>query len=197
MAKWLFVITVLLVSGVSYYAIEKIGDESALPYFGEEDHGLPDFSFTDQLGKEVTRKDLEGKVVIANYFFTSCPSICPKMTRNLQLIHDVVRQDENIVMLSLTVDPKRDTPERLKKYASTYNVNHDSWHFLTGDKKLLYRMARKGFLISASDGGGDEYDFIHSENVVLLDQEGKIRGFYVGTDAPNISDCLQDIKKLI
>jgi len=116
--------------------------------------------------------------------------------KNMQGVHDVIRADEDIILLSLTVDPKRDTPERFMSYLSNFNVNHDTWHLLTGEKKDLYRLARKSFLVSATEGAGDEYDFIHSENIVVIDQEGKIRNFVNGTAENADQQILRTISKL-
>lgn len=177
--------------------LTRYDEQMPLPIYGQENHIIPDFEFENQEEKIINSKELQGKIWIVNYFFTACPSICPTMTKNLQNIHDLVRNDHEIAFLSFTVDPKRDTPKKLKEYANRYNANHNQWHFLTGDKTMLYRLARKGFLLSASDGAtSDDSGFIHSENVMLIDQEQNIRGIYVGTDEKSMQQCLDDLKKL-
>lgn len=179
------------------FTLLRCNEQMPLPVYGPEDHIIPDFEFENQNEELIKSRNLKGKIWIVNYFFTACPSICPTMTQNIQGIHDLVRNDDEITFLSFTVDPKRDTPKTLKEYADLYNVNHNQWNFLTGDKTSLYRLARTGFLLSASDGAtSDDSGFIHSENVILVDQNQKIRGIYVGTDEKSMKKCLGDLKKL-
>lgn len=194
---WIFFLLVIIATAVGYYGLEYYETNATpLPVYGEEGHVIPDFGLRTQENEYFNRSQIEGKILVVNYFFTSCPSICPKMTRNLQSVHDLYRNDPDLLMMSLTVDPKRDTPERLAMFAENYNANSETWKFLTGEKKELYQLARKGFLVSATDGPGDHGDFIHSENIVLLDRSAKIRGFYVGTDEKSIQELIQDIAKL-
>ncbi len=199
MKNYTFIALVVIAAftGVGYYALDYIDEKMyPLPVYGVEGHEIESFSFDNQLGTTFHSEQHKGKIWVVNYFFTSCPSICPKMMRNMQSVHDVVRSEEDIILLSLTVDPKRDTPEKFYNYLSNFNVDHSSWQLLTGDKKDLYRLARKSFLISATDGGGDEYDFIHSENIVVIDQNGKIRNFVNGTAEHADSQILRTISKL-
>ena len=184
-------------TGASYYAVDYIETKVyPLPVYGPENHEIEDFSLYNQKTDIFNSANYQGKIWVVNTFFTSCPTICPKMMRNMQSVHDIVRQNDDIVLISLTVDPKRDTPERLMRYLDNFNVNHDNWHLLTGPKEDLYRLARKSFLISATDGAGDEYDFIHSENIVVLDQEGKIRSFINGTANDADDQIIKTIKRL-
>jgi len=193
----LFLVVVFAAAFFVNQMLLRFNEQMPLPVYGAENHSIPDFEFENQNGVLIKSQDLEGKIWIVNYFFTACPSICPTMTKNIQGIHDLVRNDDDIVFLSFTVDPKRDTPTQLKEYANLYNVNHDQWNFMTGDKTSLYRLARTGFLLSASDGAtSDDSGFIHSENVMLIDQNQKIRGIYVGTDEKSMQKCLADLKKL-
>ncbi len=202
---WMFLLVIVVCTGLVYQAIDLLEKTALpLPVYGEKiqtpdgeiAHSVPPFEFINQLGEAVSDKDIAGKIWVANYIFTSCPTICPQMTRNLQPVHDYYRNDIEVQMLSFTVDPKRDQPERLKKFAERYNVQHEKWYFLTGEKKALYRLARKGFYLSATEGDGDKGDFIHSENVVLIDQNRRIRGIYNGTDEKAIRQLMNDINKL-
>jgi len=152
-----------------------------LPFYGNDDHEVSAFELTNQLNETFNSELHQEKIWVVNYFFTSCPSVCPKMMKNIQEVHDLIRAKEDILLLSITVDPKRDTSERFMKFLENYNINHASWQLLTGPKKDLYRLARKDFLISATDGGGGERDFIHSENIVVLDKNQKIRAIINGT----------------
>lgn len=176
-------------------------NRTSLPYYGQQVGGeyprLPDFEFINQDSQQVHRIDFENKVTVYNYFFTSCPTICPRMNRNVQRVYELYRNDANVRFVSLTVDPKRDNPSRLNRYAELYNADTPGWQFLTGDKKELYRFARNGLFISATEGSGDDNDFIHSENVVLTDGKGFIRGYYVGTDPASVNKLINDISNLL
>ncbi len=193
----LFTLSVLLVSWAAYKGIEYMENTmTPLALYGEPGHQVPSFTFINQMGESVSSEDISDKIWVVDFFFTSCPTICPKMTRNLQSLHDFVREDEEIRILSFTVDPKRDTPERLKSYAESFRVNHRTWQFFTGEKGDLYKLGNRGFLLSTASTGVDDMDFIHSENIVLVDREQRIRGFYNGTDAKCVQQILRDIKKI-
>jgi len=154
---------------------------------------LPAFRFTDQHRVAISNRDLQGKITVANYFFTSCPAICPAMMQQLQR---VTAADSNVMLLSFTVDPERDSAATLRSYAQRFAITSPHWKLLTGDKKSLYYFARKGLYLTATDGDGGEDDFIHSDNIVLLDRQQHIRGYYKGTAAAEITLLLADIKKL-
>lgn len=167
-----------------------------LAIYGEENHVVPDFKFVNQSSEEFNSELHKQKIWVVNYFFTSCPSICPKMMKTMQEVHDIIRAEDDIILLSFTVDPKRDTPEKFTQFLENYNVENSSWQLLTGDKKSLYRLARKAFLISATDGGGDETDFIHSENIVILDKNQRIRAIINGLAQDADRDILKTITRI-
>jgi protein SCO1/2 len=172
-----------------------------LPFYGNktEDgslHTVPVFHLVDHNGEKITNEALKGHVTVVNYFFTSCPSICPTMTRNMKSVQELYLNDERVKFMSFTVDPKRDDPEKLRKYIEGHAITGNNWTFITGEKKELYRLARNGFLLSATDGDGGPGDFIHSENFVLIDQNGHIRGIYNGTDEGSMGQMMNDIDKL-
>lgn len=192
----LFFLIVIFFTAAGYGLVEVFVNNTPLPVYGKEGHQVQHFTLTDQLGEEFNSEDYEGKIWIVNSFFASCPIVCPKVMKNLQEVHDYLRNDDAIVTMSFTVDPKRDTPERLHEYANRYNVNHESWFLLTGEKKYLYRLARTDFLMAASDGSGDDSDFIHSENINIIDPDHRIREIINGTD-PKADQKIKDaIKKL-
>ena len=166
-------------------------DEGELRY-----HQVPEFSLKSHTSETYNTEKMNGKIAIVNFFFTHCPSVCPKMTKNLQKVYDQVRDDDNIILLSYTVDPDRDSVERLAEYAKLYGVKSSHWQFLTGDKKQIYRLARKGYFVTAQDGDGGVNDFIHSEKVVLLDTKRRIRGYYSGTKESSMTQLIRDIDKL-
>lgn len=181
----------------AYFLYKTVSDNViSLPVYGDEDHKVEHFTMKDQMDETFRSEDYENKIWVVNSFFTSCPTICPQMMRNMQQVHNVIRGDDEILLVSFTVDPKRDTPERFSKYIERFNIDNDKWKLLTGDKKKLYTLIRNSFLISATDGIGDEMDFIHSENIVILDKNLKIRDFINGTAENADEKILTSITKL-
>ncbi|MBK9190634.1 MAG: SCO family protein [Crocinitomicaceae bacterium] len=164
-------------------------------------HVVGDFSFTNQLGKTITQKDLEGKIYVADFFFTTCGGICPKMTKQLQRVQTEFSGDPDFKILSHTVNPKYDSVEVMNAYAEKFNANADQWWFLTGSKEELYLMARKSYLVVPDEKDpnfkhGEESDFIHTENFVLIDPDKRIRGMYDGTNPDEVSELINDIYDL-
>ena len=165
-------------------------------------HTISSFNLLDQLGRSVDKTLLKNKIVVADFFFVSCGSICPIMTKNLEKVHQFYQKNENILILSHTVWPEMDSVSILFDYAENHNANHDTWRFLTGDKKELYRLARNDYLVvpDVNDPNyqhGGEADFIHTENVVLVDQFQRIRGYYDGTSEEDIKRLINDIARLL
>jgi protein SCO1/2 len=191
----LFIIIIVLVPvtiyGVVKWSEDKYGD---LPILPSKDHVIQPFSVFDQDGKEMTVDKWQGKIVVVNFFFTHCPVVCPKMIKQMQRVQAFTRND-NTLLLSFSVDPERDSIGRLKEYSSQVNIK-ENWKLLTGDKREIYALARKGFNIVATDGDGGPNDFIHSEQLVLIDQSGKIRGYYKGTEPGEVDQLIKDIRKL-
>ena len=160
-------------------------------------HVVKDFTFTNQMGQQVGLHNLPNKVVLVNFFFTSCPSICPKMMANLEKIQQAyVKNDTLLQLVSFTVDPERDTAETLRQYGLKHNINPDNWWLLTGDKKDIYDLARNEFYVSVTKGDGGPDDFSHTEKLVLLDKDHYIRGYYDGTDSNAVRQCANDIAVL-
>jgi protein SCO1/2 len=159
-------------------------------------HKIAPFSFENQNGKTITQDDYEGKIYIADFFFTTCPSICPKMTANMVNIQEEILNDSTVMLLSYSVTPKIDSVLQLKKYAIEKGVNDEKWNLLTGNKKEIYTMARKSYLVVKENGDGGPYDMIHTENFILVDPEKRIRGFYDGTDTLAMRELLIDLEIL-
>jgi protein SCO1 len=163
-------------------------------------HRVGDFELLDQRGRTITQKDLEGKIYVTDFFFTTCQNICPKMTKQLQRVQEKYRGNKNIMILSHTVLPENDSVEVMMNYAQQYGADHDQWLFLTGKKQTIYEMARKHYFVvkEAAPGSGDgSNDFIHTENVVLIDTKKRIRGYYDGTSEEDMTRLLGDVEKLM
>jgi len=159
-------------------------------------HTVADFSLLNQNGRTITQKDYEDKIYIADFFFTTCPTICPIMTKNMVDIQEKIKGDPSIKLLSHTVTPEIDSVAQLKKYAIEKGVDDTKWNLVTGDKKQIYELARKSYLAVQSDGDGGPYDMIHTENFILVDKEKRIRGFYDGTKSEDIDQLMADIEVL-
>ncbi|MBC9911202.1 SCO family protein [Chitinophaga varians] len=160
-------------------------------------HQIRDFKMTNQLGQQVSLKDMEGKVILVDFFFTSCPSICPTLTKNLRKIQSAYGKTDTLLqILSFSVDPVRDSVQTLRKYGYDYKVNPDNWWLLTGDKKEIYDLARHEFFVSVTEGDGGPDDFIHTEKLILIDKNRHIRGYYNGLDSNAVKQCATDIATL-
>lgn len=159
-------------------------------------HRISDFSLINQNGKTITQKDYKNKIYVADFFFTTCQSICPIMTDHMVKIQKELKDDQDVMLLSHTVTPDIDTIEQLKRYALKKGVDDDKWNLVTGDKKEIYQLARKSYLAVKDDGDGGPYDMIHTENFLLIDKKRRIRGFYDGTKPEEIDRLLGDIKHL-
>lgn len=168
-------------------------------------HTIPDFSFTNQNGKIITQKDYEGKIYVADFFFTTCPTICPKMTKNMTWLQNQIKNNPKVMLLSHSVTPDIDSVPVLKKYAIEKGVIDGKWNLVTGDKKDIYYIARKSYLAVKTGKPSALYDMVHTENFVLIDSKRRVRGFYDGTnlDQPtndskvkNVTQLLEDINFL-
>ncbi len=159
-------------------------------------HHIADFSLTNQNGITITQETYKDKIYIADFFFTTCQTICPIMTDNMHEIQKKIIADKEVMLLSHTVTPEIDTVAQLKRYANEKGVNASKWNLVTGDKKQIYELARKSYLAVKDNGDGGPFDMIHTENFMLIDKERQIRGFYDGTDPKDIDRLLKDIKIL-
>ncbi len=156
-------------------------------------HTIGDFSLTNQNGENITQDTYKDKIYVADFFFTTCPTICPIMTKNMADVQNRVLNDPTIMLLSHTVTPEIDSVAQLKKYAREKGVVDRKWNLVTGDKKQIYDLARKSYLAVKTDGDGGPYDMIHTENFILVDKERRIRGFYDGTKKEAIDRLMEDI----
>lgn len=166
--------------------------DSTVQYI-EKYHTIADFSFTNQNGKTITQKDYEGKIYVADFFFTTCGSICPKMTTNLEEVQKAIGNNPKVMLLSHTVFPETDSVPVLKEYAIKHHVVDSKWNLVTGDKKAIYTMARKSYLAVKLGKPEELYDMVHTENFVLVDQKRRVRGFYDGTNKEDVQRLIEDI----
>jgi protein SCO1/2 len=192
---------------------EKVNKETTLPYFNtalftpewiakDSDnyasiHKIPTFSFINQNGEEVTNKTYEGKIYVADFFFTSCPGICPRLAKNMGTLQEAFKDDDDVLLLSHSVTPEKDSVPVLKEYAIENQVDSKKWNLVTGNKKEIYDIARKAYFADEDFvKTQDESAFIHTENFVLIDKKGRIRGVYNGTLAVETERILRHIKML-
>ena len=211
--KIIILLAILVIPGVAYLFIKSgKNNYKTLEFFGPREpvekvingktvidtayHTITNFSFTDQYNSTVNESIIENKIFVADYFFTTCKTICPLMTNQLMRVQYAFRDNPDVMFLSHTVDPEGDTPEVLNAYAKNHNAIKGKWYFLTGDKKALYDHARNSYYITALPGDGGPDDFIHSEQFVLVDRQKRIRGFYDGTDYNEVTRLINEIKLL-
>lgn len=159
-------------------------------------HKIADFQLINQNGDTITQEDYKDKIYVADFFFTTCQTICPIMTDHMVQIQKATAKDHDLKLLSYSVTPEIDDVAQLKRYAIEKGVDDDKWNLVTGDKKQIYNLARKSYLAVKTDGNGDEYDMIHTENFMLIDKKQQIRGYYDGTKSDDIDRLLEDIKVL-
>jgi protein SCO1/2 len=204
----LFVLLAILVLPSLAYLLMTTGQNNfkKLPYLWPQSvdekgdtvfQTIPPFSFVDQNGNTVSDKDLEGKIFIASFFFASCQGPCPKITTQLARVQERYKAVRDLRILSFTVDPERDSVNALGEYGRKFMVNPRKWSLLTGDKKEIYDLAMKGFFANAGEGMSGTADFIHTENVMLIDKEKKVRGMYSGTDPKEIDRLMDEVTVLL
>ncbi|HRN40769.1 MAG TPA: SCO family protein [Vicingus sp.] len=160
-------------------------------------HRIGSFNLINQNGKTITEKDFEGKIYIADFFFVTCPTICPKMTKQMKRVYQKFESNSDVLILSHTVMPEHDSVPVLKEYEIKNEVSAPKWNFVTGDKKQIYNLARKSYFAAITEGDGGVDDFIHTENFVLIDKEKRIRGFYDGTSENDVDRLINDVSTLL
>ncbi|MFT4575843.1 MAG: protein SCO1/2 [Polaribacter sp.] len=206
-------IVLILVTIIACKTESKINRDTTLPFFNSAEftpewiyeaseeyadiHAIPAFKFVNQDGQAVTNKTYEGKIYIADFFFTSCPGICPRLAENMGKLQEAFKEDTDIMLLSHSVTPVKDSVSVLKEYAIENNVNSKKWNLVTGGKKEIYSIARQGYFADEDFvKTQDEDAFIHTENFILIDKKGRIRGVYNGTLAIEIDRIVRHIQLL-
>jgi len=199
-----FLIFLVLISGC---------ESKKLPYYGEQEvikkvvdgkeveqtiyPVIPDFSFINEDGEVVTEKDFKNKVYVADFFFVTCPTICPVMKKNMLTVYNEYKENPEVKILSHTIDPEHDTPEVLKKYATDLGVSGKMWQFVTGDKEKIYDIGQKHYMVSALEDSSQAGGYIHSGAFVLIDKDRHIRGMYDGTTEEGTAKLIQDLAVLL
>lgn len=217
MKKILLLSLVLLIAIFTAYYMSSSADEKPLPIINPVDveeemvdndllrvgigHTIGDFQFTDQSNQTIGLSTVKNKVFVAEYFFTNCGTICPRMTAQMERVQHAFKGNKNLKILSFTVDPENDTVDQLNRYAQQHGANSTQWHFLTGEKTELYRVARRYFFVlkpaEVENQGDVGSDFIHTNNFVLVDQQQRIRGYYDGTSEKSVDKLIKDIQRLL
>ena len=213
---WLSVLTLTLVVSCTKNSTptgEKQSRVDNLPYYDEASftphwisqndkalkdfHQISPFELLNQDGETITEKTFEGKIYVTNFFFTICPGICPKMTNNMFIVQEEFKDDNEILLLSHSVTPRIDSVPKLKEYAKDKGVISGKWHLATGDQKVIYQLGRKGYFVEENLGlQKSETDFLHTENLILIDKNSHIRGIYNGLSKPSIQQLIADVKTL-
>jgi len=192
---------------------DKKSDQETLPFYQEATftpdwieeggpelakyHRIPAYSLINQLGDTVTEKTLEGKIYVTDFFFTTCPGICPKMTTNMQTVQEAFLNDNEVMLLSHSVTPEMDNANVLKEYADRNGINAHKWQLLTGDRQTIYDLGRKSYFVEEDQGlEKTEDEFLHTENFVLIDHNRHIRGIYNGLNKVSVAQLIADIKTL-
>ena len=213
MPKYLFISALIMMLLTSCKNEIKPQPEKQLPYYNTADfnpqwldndaaknttiHTIPSFSFTNQNGETITEKTTDGKIYVVDFFFTRCPGICPRLTKNLAVVQDSMRNDNNVLLLSHSVTPESDSTSVLKRYAKEHNVISGKWHLLTGNRDSIYTIARQAYFADEDLGQQkDASDFLHTENMLLIDKHRRIRGIYKGTSETEMKNIIDDIRLL-
>ncbi len=167
-------------------------------------HRVANVTLTNQLGNQVSLDSLHGKIIIADFFFTHCPTICPPMTKNMKRLEESInngkrvgdKTNKNVHFISFSIDPERDSVERLKYWADRFQIDPDQWWLLTGDKQTIYNMALNELKLGVQDGEGIDTSFVHSDKFVLIDTNRHVRGYYDGLDSVSLSGLSRDLVML-
>ncbi len=189
-------------------------EEESLPFYNSADftaewiekddakyesiHTIDTFAMRNQMGHLITQDSLRGKIYVANFFFTACPTVCPTMVSNLHILQDTFATNKEIRLVSFSVTPWVDSVSRLKEYGKAHNINPEKWHLLTGNKERIYTLGRKSYFAEKQLGLGKEDNaFLHTESMILIDKKGRIRGIYNATEKIDIERITQNIATLL
>lgn len=175
--------------------VEKIVDGKTVT--DTVDHTIPDYKLVNQDSNWVTPETFEGKVYVADFFFTSCPTICPTMKKEMLRVYEAYKDNDEVAIISHTIDPEYDTVALLKDFAEKLDVKAPKWHFVTGEKEDIYELGQKGYMVTAMEDENEEGGYLHSGAFVLVDKDRKIRGVYDGTRSEEVDKLITDIELLL
>ena len=201
-----FLIVGFIVLGFMYWGYRisnpPANDKIVLPVFGPEGedgkgHFISDFAFIDQTGRRITQEEFKNKIYITDFFFAKCEGICPIMGSQMERVYQKFSGNDKVRFLSHTVKPEEDSVPVLAEYANMHRANPDIWHFVTGDKREIYKMARESYLVTVSEGNGGPEDFVHTQFFALVDPQRRIRGYYDGTDSVEVNKLIYDLGILL
>lgn len=211
--RWIILAFLAIWVGGMFIVYPKLRDRDRLPIYNPADinpklvdadmqrkgmnHRIADFSLTDQTGATITHADVKGKVYVADFFFVTCPSICPKMSKNMSELAVQFKDEPRVMFLSHSVFPDQDSVPVLAAYGAKYGADPKQWKLLTGPKPHIYDLARRSYFAVTTEGDGGPEDFIHTENFVLVDPDRRLRGFYDGTDPEETHRLAEDIRNLL
>ncbi|WP_040254493.1 SCO family protein [Psychroserpens mesophilus] len=207
-----FFIVLAFVSGIIIYLIySALDNENPLPIYQpnridaslvdstiqhkKKYHTIADFKLLNQNGDTITQDTYEDKIYVADFFFTTCQTICPIMTDQMHRIQEEIKNDDDVMLLSHSVTPEVDSVAQLKRYAIEKGVDDSKWNLVTGDRKQIYDLARKSYLV-VKDDDSEDYGMVHTENFALIDKDKQIRGIYNGVSPTSVDSLLQDIRRL-
>ncbi|PRY09712.1 protein SCO1/2 [Pontibacter ummariensis] len=210
--RLLFAASLTLTAGMFYSCSESAAEEAKLPILGNREpvervvegqtvvdtlyHQIPDFAFVNQDSQQVTQETFAGKLYVTDFFFTTCPTICPKMKSQMLRVYEQYKDNPNVLLLSHSIDPTHDTVAVLKDYAARLNVTSDKWHFVTGEKDSIYDIATK-YMVTAMEDEQEAGGFVHSGAFVLVDENRHVRGVYDGTKPEEVDRLINDIPVLL
>ena len=207
------ILTAITFASCNQPAAKQLQEVKVLPFYTSADftpqwidpssrgydsiHSIPAFHFTDQNGNVVTEKTFEGTIYVADFFFTECPGICKRLTTNLTLVQSAFKDNDTVRILSHSVTPESDSTPRLQQYANAFHVISNKWYLVTGKREEIYDIARKSYFADEDLGmKKNSSDFLHTENLLLIDKHRRIRGVYKGTSVKDVNDLIKDIKML-
>lgn len=196
----LLALSLLIVSCQEKKKLPFLGPKDTRVVAGQVDtvyHQIPAFRFLNQDSVWISEKDMAGKIYIADFFFTSCPTICPKMKTQLLRIYERYAENDVIRILSHSIDPTYDTPSVLKQYASRLQVKSPRWNMLTGDKAAIYKLGEKSYMVTAQEDKNEAGGFVHSGAFILVDKNRHVRGIYDGTQEAEVNHLIEDIEILL
>lgn len=207
MKKKTIIKELLVIFSLAFFVSNCAEDkEVKLPVFGEKEfiegvdedtvyHTVPFWSFVNQDGDTISKLDYQGSIYVADFFFTHCPTICPVTVKKMKRLQEATK-DDDILLISHTVDPEHDTVERLKWYCETNEIDNSNWNFVTGEKEVIYKLGLNGYLTPNQEDVLAPGGFLHSDKFILIDKEGRIRGFYSGTEDNEVDKLIEDVKIL-